>query len=127
MPYTLDNSPVPRIAATLFTVAAAVTFLAAPAFADQATETKSVCLQAEDVDHTHVLNDHQILFYMRGKKIWLNTLHGRCITLPFQEGFVWSSGFPEYCANAEAIRVVRSGEVCQLGEFTPYEQPVNHS
>jgi len=127
MPYTLDNTSVPRITAVLFTVAATVAFLAVPAFADQATETKAVCLQAHDVDHTHVLNDHQILFYMRGKKIWLNTLNGRCVTLPFQEGFAWSSDFPEYCANAETIRVVQSGEVCQLGEFTPYEKPVNHS
>jgi hypothetical protein len=127
MPYTLDNSPVPRITATLFILAATVAFLAAPASADQTTETKSVCLQAHDVDHTHVLNDHQILFYMRGKKIWLNTLQGRCVTLPFREGFAWESSFPEYCANAETIRVVQSGEVCRLGEFTPYETPVNHS
>jgi hypothetical protein len=127
MPYTLDNSPVPRIAAALFTLAATAAFLAAPASADETPDTKAVCLRAHDVDHTHVLNDHQILFYMRGKKIWLNTLHGRCVTLPVQEGFAWSSSFPEYCANAETIRVVRTGELCQLGEFTPYEKPVSHS
>jgi hypothetical protein len=124
MPYTLNNTLVPRTAATLFTLAAAAAFLAVPAFAD---ETKSVCLQAYDLDHTQILNDHQILFYMRGKKVWLNTLQGRCATLPNQDGFVWSSAFPEYCANVETIRVVRTGEVCQLGQFTPYEKPVNHS
>jgi hypothetical protein len=124
MPYTLNNTLVPRITASLFTLAAAAAFLAAPAFAD---ETKSICLKAYDVDHTKVLSDRQILFYMHGKKVWLNTLQGRCISLPVQEGFVWSSAFPEYCANVETIRVVRSGEVCQLGEFTPYETPVNHS
>ena len=127
MSNTLDDSRVPRIRASLSPVAVALAFLAVPAFADQANETKSVCLQADEVDHTHVLNDHQILFYMRGKKVWLNTLRARCITLPVQEGFVWSSAFPEYCANAESIRVVRSGEVCLLGEFTPYEKPVNGS
>jgi hypothetical protein len=125
MPYTLDNSPVPRITATLFTVAALLTS-AGPAVA-QGEDPKSVCLKADQVDHTKVLNDHQILFYMRGKQVWLNTLAGRCATLPIQDGFAWSSFFPEYCSNVETIRVIRTGEVCKLGEFTPYEETVNHS
>jgi hypothetical protein len=126
MPYTLDNSLVPRIAATLFT-AAALFASAGPALAEAGGDAKSICLKADEVDHTQVLNDHQILFYMRGKKVWLNTLDGRCATLPIQEGFAWSSFFPEYCANVETIRVIRTGEVCKLGEFTHYEKPVNHS
>jgi hypothetical protein len=126
MPYTLDNRPVPRLTAALFTVAS-ILVSATPAVADQGEDPKSVCLRADEVDHTKVLNDHQILFYMRGKQVWLNTLAGRCATLPIQDGFAWSSFFPKYCSNVETIRVLRTGEVCKLGEFTPYEEPVNHS
>ena len=126
MPYTRDNSLVPRIAATLF-AAAALFASTGPAVADPDGDAKSICLKADEVDHTQVLNDRQILFYMRGKKVWLNTLAGRCATLPIQDGFAWSSSFDEYCANVETIRVIRTGESCKLGEFTPYEKPVTHS
>jgi hypothetical protein len=121
--YTSTNSFVPRMKTSVFALAA-ILASTVPALADQ---DRSICLRTEDVDHTQVLNDHQILFYMHGKKVWLNTLQARCITLPNQDGFVWSSAFPEFCGGAETIRVVRTGEVCQLGQFTPYEKPVNHS
>jgi len=123
MSYTSSNSFVPRMKASVFALAA-ILASAAPALADQSS---SSCLPADDVNHTQVLNDHQILFYMRNKKIWLNTLQARCVSLPIQEGFSFSSAFSEYCPNTETIRVVRSGEVCKLGGFTPYEKPVNHS
>ena len=121
--YTSINSFVPRMKTGVFALAAIVAFTV-PALAD---DNRSICLRTQDVDHTQVLNDHQILFYMRGQKIWLNTLQSRCITLPNQEGFTWSSAFPEFCGGAETIRVVRTGEVCRLGQFSPYEKPVNHS
>jgi len=35
---------------------------------------------------------------------------------------VWNSGIPKYCENVELIRVLRTGQVCQLGAFTPYEK-----
>jgi hypothetical protein len=126
MPYTLHNSRVPLITATLFTVAA-LFVSAGPAVAGVGGDAKSVCLKADEVDHTQVLNDHQILFYMRGKQVWLNTLGGRCATLPIQDGFTWSSSFDEYCSNVETIRVIQTGEFCKLGEFTPYDKTVNHS
>jgi hypothetical protein len=121
--YTSINSFVPRAKMIAFAVLAIVTS-AAPALAEQSS---SSCLSAYDVSHTQVLNDHQVLFYMRNKKIWMNTLPARCVSLPVQEGFSFSSAFSEYCPNIETIRVVRTGEVCQLGGFTPYEKPVNHS
>jgi hypothetical protein len=121
--FTSINGFVPRMKTGVFALAAILTFTG-PALAGQAG---SSCLPADDVNHTQVLNDHQILFYMRNKKIWLNTLQARCISLPVQEGFAFSSAFSEYCPNIETIRIIRTGEVCQLGQFTPYEKPVNHS
>jgi hypothetical protein len=109
--------------------ASAVGFLGAPAstFAADTDVAKPVCLDVVRIDHTEVLNNHQILFYMLGKKVWLNTLTYPCTTLTRQEGFAWESSIPRYCDNLEIIRVIRTGEVCQLGAFTPYEKPVSPS
>jgi hypothetical protein len=92
-----------------------------------APKAAPVCLDVTRIDHTEVLNDHQILFYMYGKKTWVNNLTARCPSLTRQDGFVWSSWVPRYCDNLETIRVIRSGEVCMLGAFTPYEKPAKPS
>ena len=44
-----------------------------------------------------------------------------------QDGFAWDSVIPRYCDNLEIIRVIRTGEVCQLGAFTPYEKAASPS
>ena len=124
MTNTSIDSVVPRGKAILVALAASLAF-AGPAMADQ--PTKSVCIKADEVDHTKVLNDRQVLFYMRGKQVWLNTLKGRCSTLPIQDGFAMPSNYSEFCANAQTIRVLYSGQFCQLGEFTPYQAPVGPS
>ena len=124
MTYTSIDSVIPRANAILVALAAAVAF-AGPALADQ--PTKSICIKADEVDHTKVLNDHQVLFYMRGKQVWLNTLQGRCATLPIQDGFAMAADYSEFCANSQSIRVLRTGQFCQLGEFTPYQKAVGPS
>jgi hypothetical protein len=113
---------------SLLTAAAVLAALAAPVSAVAAdTAGKPVCLDVNRIDHTEVLNSHQILFYMYGKKVWVNTLTSNCSTLTRQDGFVWESGIPKYCDNLEIIRVLRTGETCQLGAFTPYEKASNPS
>jgi len=107
--------------------AAGLLGMPAPALAADRDAVKPVCLEINRIDHTQVLNDHQILFYMLGKTVWLNTLTYPCTTLTRQEGFAWESRIPKYCDNVELIRVIRTGEVCQLGAFTPYEKPAGPS
>jgi hypothetical protein len=124
MTYTSIDSVIPRAKAVLVALAASVAF-AGPVLADQ--PTKSICIKADEVDHTKVLNDRQVLFYMRGKQVWLNTLKARCNTLTIQDGFAMPSNYSEFCANAQTIRVLFSGQSCQLGEFTPYQKPVGPS
>jgi hypothetical protein len=102
--------------------AAAVALLGGSAFAADMPAAKPVCLDVDRIDHTEVLNNHQILFHMLGKKVWVNTLAYPCTTLTREEGFAWDSSIPRYCDNIEIIRVIRTGEVCQLGAFTPYEK-----
>ena len=98
---------------------------------DAQPKKKSVCLWVNRIDHTQVLNDHQILFFEVGGKIWQNNLSRPCRTLTAQDGFAWDSSIPQYCDNLEQIRVLRTGESCLLGEFVPYvpggAQPVGTS
>ena len=126
MTYTSIDSVIPRGKTLLVALAASLAF-AGPALADQGQSTKSICIKADEVDHTKVLNDRQILFYMRGNQIWMNTLQARCVTLPIQDGFAMAANYSEFCANSQSIRVLRTGQFCQLGEFTPYQKPVGPS
>ncbi len=128
MSYTSIDKVIPRGKAAFVALAALFVPLAltvaAPAKAQQ---PEQVCLDVTDIDHTHVLNSRQVLFYMKDRKIWLNTLMAPCASLPFQEGFVLPSGFSTFCGNAQAITVVNTRQVCLLGDFTPYQKPAGHS
>ena len=99
--------------------AAAIVALAVsgPARADH---EKNVCLWVNRIDHTRVLNDHQILFFETNGKIWQSNLPVPCRTMTSQDGFAWESGIPEICGNVEQISVLRTGEHCLLGAFVPY-------
>lgn len=83
---------------------------------------KSLCLRVRDIDHTHVVDKNTILFYMRGGKIWKNTLLQPC------PGLMWH-GFTEVthdgtiCSNMHRIQILVTGQVCLLGRFTPYTPP----
>jgi hypothetical protein len=114
-------------------VAAALAALLLVAGSAQAREIttadghKSICLPAQDVQNTEALNDHQMLFHMRGHKTYVNNLSIPCGSLKDinVDGFIWvaDTPTPEYCDNMEHIRVRRTGETCMLGAFSPYEAP----
>jgi len=103
-------------------VAALVALAAIPwqAEADLApVKPKQVCLEAYLIDHTHVVNASTVLFYMRNGKIWQSNLPTPCPGL-LMHGFVAKAGYTEICGGAQGITVIQTGEVCQLGPFTPY-------
>ena len=89
--------------------------------------TGPVCLQPatvpnEPIPRTKVLDPQHILFFTRGGQVWMNRLHTPCRGLMFH-GFDVIGFQGEICSNAAAIRVIESGETCQLGAFTPYKPP----
>jgi hypothetical protein len=88
-------------------------------------EGSQVCLQSRDIDHTKILNDHQIVFYMTGHKAWVNNLPNKCTALREDLGFTHVSSTDEYCDNLETIKVRPTNEPCLLGKFTPYEKPAS--
>jgi hypothetical protein len=117
------------LSATVFlTAAVALPALAQNTPTPDATKPHQICIRPYDtptgsIDHTKYVAPQTILFYMRDGKIWKNTLHGACPGLEFH-GFSFVTHYDELCSNAVSIQVIKTGEVCQLGDFTPYTTPV---
>ena len=87
----------------------------APALADD-----KICINTRDITSQKVEGRGvSILFKMRDGTQWRNTLQGACPDLVFN-GYVWTVRDADYtvCENEESMRVLQSGEVCQLGKFT---------
>jgi hypothetical protein len=82
-----------------------------------------VCLQKSQIDHTEIVNDSAILFYMKTGKPYLNTLRFPCPSLHMEDGFAYETDFPQICSQSQTIHVLRSGNFCELGNFTPFEPP----
>jgi len=89
----------------------------------------NVCIQTYLIDHTEVLDDNTILFYMRGREVWKNSLPYRCFGLKSSGGFQYETSINQICSNLQTIRVIeqgggpRLGATCMLGAFTPYTPP----
>ncbi|HEY2034537.1 MAG TPA: hypothetical protein VGH02_12700 [Rhizomicrobium sp.] len=108
----------------LFVAAAMlVAIAAAPAGAETPMSYASGnrCLAAVDVDHTHVIDRSNILFYMRDGKIWQTHLTPACVNLTLS-GFEMVGHPDQFCANAQTIKVLNGGAICQLGNFVPYNE-----
>lgn len=111
------------IAATaLGALLVAATANAQPAPAPVDANAGPVCIQPYRIDHTNTVDPSTVLFYMKDGKIWKNTLQGPCPGLLFN-GFAYVVHGDEVCSNMQGIRVLRTGEVCMLGAFTPYIAP----
>jgi hypothetical protein len=90
-------------------------------------QASPVCLETFRIDHTSVVDSKNILFHMKDGKVWHNALRNSCPALNFH-GFIMNvrGGNDTVCSNQQSIKVIDSGEVCMLGEFTPVE-PKNKS
>ena len=82
-----------------------------------------VCLQTSQIDHTDIVNDSAIVFFMKGGKAYMNTMRIPCSSLKMEDGFAYMADVPEICSASQTIRVLRSGNFCELGQFTPFEPP----
>jgi hypothetical protein len=90
---------------------------AAPAYAKNMSRASgNICLSAGDVDHTHVVDESNILFYMRDGKVWKTHLTPPCVNLKIS-GFRMVGHPDQFCANAQTIEVLNGGAICTLGNF----------
>ncbi len=105
---------------TFTTALAAAALVACAALPAQASP---VCLETFRINHTDVEAAHNILFHMKDGKVWHNALKNSCPALNFH-GFIMDvRGGDTVCSNQQSIKVIDSGQVCLLGEFTPYTPP----
>jgi len=83
------------------------------------TASAVVCINVQDiVDTTPNRDGTAITFKMRGGKVWENKLLSPCPQLRYY-GFSWVLPGPtQVCDRQQSIRVIQSGEVCELGDFT---------
>ncbi len=97
--------------------------------ADSADDDESKrCINSRLVRSTDVVNDGNILFYMRGGQIYLNKLPAACPGLARDRRFSYVSYSRSLC-RLDRINVLREagfgtyeGRSCKLGRFWPVTQ-----
>jgi len=85
--------------------------------ADEVDDAKAErCILITRIANTHVLDDRRILFYMRGKKAYLNLLPHRCGGLGMQRRFMYETSQSQLC-DLDTISVLynRGGEFSRGG------------
>lgn len=86
------------------------------------------CIILNQIDHTDVIDDDTILFFMRGPEIYENDLPNKCPELRSQDRFMYKTSGAQLC-NVDTITVLndlgfgyRQGATCGLGKFAPISQ-----
>jgi len=86
------------------------------------------CVRLASIDHTYVVDDQNILFYMRGKDIYRNHLPYPCAGLKNNDTFMYRTSLSQLC-NVDIITVLDSlgfgftpRNSCGLGMFYPMTQ-----
>ena len=85
--------------------------------------TPENCVVVRDIRRTTVVDEHSILFYMRGGKIYRNYLPRACPSLAQQKRFMYRASVGRLC-DVDWIDVIYSfgggfdrGSSCGLGKF----------
>ena len=79
------------------------------------------CISLTRLDRTDIIDDRNILFYMRGKEVYLNQLPHRCSGLRMSDGFSYRRTINRLC-KIDMIRPLPRGGMgggiaCGLGTF----------
>jgi hypothetical protein len=82
-----------------------------------------VCLPVSQIDHTDIVNDSAIVFFMKDGKAYMNAMRIPCSSLKMEDAFAYMTDAAEVCSNSQTIRVKNSGNFCELGQFTPFTPP----
>ena len=83
------------------------------------------CLSLSRIDHTEIIDNHSIAFFLKGGDIYLNRLQRACPGLRPGQAFSYRTGTGRLC-NVDTIRVLENyglglslSAACGLGPFTP--------
>jgi hypothetical protein len=85
------------------------------------------CINIMQVDHTKVIDDDTILFYMKNDVVYQNDLPNRCPALEQEETFMYRVSVSQLC-DVDVITVLsdmgfgfRPMASCGLGKFAPID------
>lgn len=98
----------------LFITAGLLLALAGPASA--------TCLRLQDMKDAQAPDGKTLIVTMNNGKVWHNRLVGSCSELKWQ-GFAWTTHSDDVCDREQSLRVLNSGQICQLGVFEPGPAP----
>ena len=93
-------------------------------------ENAERCVDMRRIDRTHILDDKNVLFYMRGGDIYLNHMPRRCNGLRTADTFMYRTSGSRLCDLDMITKLDRFGSrfqpgiSCGLGLFTPVEKEV---
>ncbi|HEC01649.1 MAG TPA: hypothetical protein ENI91_08140 [Sphingomonadales bacterium] len=84
------------------------------------------CILTSRIRTSKVIDDYNILFIMKGKKAYLNTMKHRCSRLGFEKSFIYELHVNQLC-NVDIITVFDStggirGPSCGLEKFVEYKK-----
>ena len=120
------------VAVTAFTVMLSMASLASDEDDDQLEDRGKRCISLARIDRTHVLDDYNILFYMRGKKVYINKLPHKCHGLRRADSFMYKTSLSQLC-DLDIITALDNigfgfsrGASCGLGTFYPITRPVEN-
>lgn len=118
----------------LVTSTAVATFLSlvAARAQDDFDRTPEDCVHASRIRSTQVLDDQNILFYMRGNRVYRNELPEACPRLASEGRFLYERRVGQSIGRLcridsitvlESVGAVPYGATCRLGKFYPITQP----
>ena len=103
--------------------ALAIGVSAMPAFAAEGVggvapgSSKQICLPANRIQSTEVIDAQTIMFNMVDGKRWQNNLAAPCHTSRRNNPISFQQRNNKICGNVEMVTMLRSGESCLLGDF----------
>lgn len=117
-----------KLAVMLGMLAVAAATSAAAQAADPESMEPQRCISLRTIDHTEVLDDQNILFYMRGDRIFLNRLKHSTPGLRKDQPFMYETVGSQLCANDQItvlerwpFGLTRLGSA-SLGQFEPIDE-----
>ena len=109
------------LAALARLVAVTIASQAAPAAADddviESYESRQ-CIKISAIKSMRVVNDEDVLFYMLGRKFYLNTLRPPCIGLASAKWYSFKADSGQLCER-DRIKFFHGARSCPLGRFQP--------
>ena len=119
------NRKIKKLIVLLFSIILFKDIQAQEKTAEPGSDLERQCISVRQIRKTQVIDDQNVLFYMRGGSVYHNMLLRRCTTLRRENRFMYESRTGGLC-RMDNIRVLTSnmmgggllgGIFCPLGKF----------